>query len=217
VSKDETSIGPPTLSSHANPRGANQPKNTTGNPAPRRRNSGRTPLEKRPGAKKKLPPPRGGGSHREFVSSEAREHPLADGLRQRQTRRPAVSGAASWYSRYASLNHLLWLRGIPAVAVPARTPPPGGYLPSRHWGTVGRRRPNRCVTGPASPARKSLGGSISEGQIYFCRPATSPAAGEENVRPRYTSGMSGRFGRSRSVGKTSSRGTNLPVWSARRT
>ena len=144
-------------------------------------------------AQKKLPPPRGGGSHREFVSSEAREHLLADGLRQRQTRRPAVSGAASWYSRYASLNHLLWLRGIPAVAVPARTPPPGGFLPSRHWGTVGRRRLNRCLTGPASPAKKSLGRSISEGQIFSSIPfflaeyRDSPPhsdRGDEKVRPR---------------------------------
>ena len=216
MSTDWPPIGPPTLSSHPKNRRRGHPKNTTGKPTPPRRME-RLKRRKKGSEQKKLPPPRGGGSHREFVSSEAREHLLADGLRQRQTRRPAVSGAASWYSRYASLNHLLWLRGIPAVAVPARTPPPGGFLPSRHWGTIGRKRPNRCLPGPSSTAKKSLGGSSTEGQIYFRQPATSPAAGDENVRPRYTSGMSGRFGRSSPVGKTSSRGTNLPVWSVRRT
>ena len=169
------------------------------------------------GAKKNCRPLAGAAAIESSSAGRSQNRLPADGLRQRQTRRPAISGAASWYSRYASLNHLLWLRGIPAVAVPARTPPPGGFLPSRHRGTIGRRGRTGALPGQRLLPERSLGGLPREGQIYFRQPATSPAAGDENVRPRYRSGMSGRFGRSSPVGKTSSRGTNLPVWSARRT
>ena len=216
MSTDWPPIGPPTLSSHPKNRRRGHPKNTTGKPTPPRRME-RLKRRKKPSAQKNCRPLAGAAAIESSSAGRSQNRLPADGLRQRQTRRPAISGAASWYSRYASLNHLLWLRGIPAVAVPARTPPPGGFLPSRHWGPIGRKRPNRCLPGPSSTAKKSLGGSSTEGQIYFRQPATSPAAGDENVRPRYTSGMSGRFGRSSPVGKTSSRGTNLPVWSVRRT
>ncbi len=155
-----------------NPPGGH-PKNTTGNPFPAARERPAERGWKNSSAQKNCRPLAGAAAIESSSAGSSQNRLPADGLRQRQTRRPAISGAASWYSRYASLNHLLWLRGIPAVAVPARTPPPGGFLPSRHWGTVGRRRPNRCFPGPASPAeRKSR-------QVATGRPDLFSPTGDE--------------------------------------